>query len=103
MQDLSNLKIDRSPSQGAAKRRRPGRANPWLWRVAALVILASVVALFSRPIFAFIDGIRLPKVNLVLVQETHPATVGAVGVHHPQKTTAALGVRGSVGNPVSVR
>lgn len=78
MQDLSSLKIDRSARQSKTRRRRPGHSNPWVLRIAALLVLGCAIGLFYRPIFRFIDLYRLPTVAVALVQESHPAMVGAV-------------------------
>jgi HlyD family secretion protein len=75
--DLASLKIDRSAKGTKPKRRRAG-GNPWMFRIGVLVVLATVVALFFRPISRFVDRFRLPAVSVAEVVESHPAAIGAV-------------------------
>lgn len=71
--DLSSLRIDR----GSRRRRR---RNPWPGRILLLAILGGGAWLFQRPIVRFIEGVRLPEVEVSPLVRTNPATAsGAEG------------------------
>ena len=78
MDDLASLKIDRSKRKDKQPVRRARGGSPWVARGIVLVVLAGLGALFFRPLKGFLDSVRLPRVKVAKVVESHPAAVGAV-------------------------
>ena len=75
--DLNPLKIDRGAAAAASQRRRRGRGRLVGWLVTLAVAVAAVW-LFRRPIQDFVDGVRLPVVEVVRVTRTSPLAASAV-------------------------
>jgi RND family efflux transporter MFP subunit len=72
--DLSPLKIDRQPK----KTRRHGRSRlPWL-PIFLLLAVAAAIYWFRTPLTSWMDSVRLPEVEAMRVQRSHPAALGAV-------------------------
>ena len=80
--DLNRLKIDRgaNPRRPVSSRsgRRSDAASVWITRLIVLAVLAIAVWIFHAPVMTWIDGIRLPEVEVARVVKRNPAAAGAV-------------------------
>jgi HlyD family secretion protein len=72
--DLQSLKIDRGPPPTASHR----RTNPWPFRVLLLAALCVAIWLFWPALSGFVDRVRLPEVNTMVVSESAAAAAAAV-------------------------
>ena len=73
--ELEDLKIDRSRGRRRSSKRR---RSPWFSRGLILLTLGVCAWIFWAPIQRFVDGVRLPRVEALLVRATDPAAVGAI-------------------------
>ena len=73
--DLDRLKIDRRPAPARSTRKR---SSGKLGRVLFWAAILACLSLFWRPAMRWIDRLRLPGVQVTIVERSHPAQVGAV-------------------------
>ena len=88
--DLEALKIDRTESVRASRRRK----NRWVAPTVACVGIGAAIWLFRAPIVGFVDGLRLPEVRTVVVRRSSPVAAAPSGTsangYVVAKTRAAL-------------
>lgn len=72
--DLESLKIDRS----SETRFRSANGGRGMGRIVLLIIVLVLGWLFRAPVMGFVDDLRLPSVEVIVVQRTSPLAASAV-------------------------